>query len=157
WRLVGDNLRQVKISVLRRKEFRRLPWKNGRGVTEELAIFPAGSSFAVDPFLWRLSMAPVQEPGPFSPFPGYDRLLTLLDGSELSLLYRSGNRESVTPDRFTRFSGDLTVAGEPSKGPVTDFGILFRRDAVRVEAQILNLKSRLRSISLIDRTTFLVA
>ena len=49
-----------------------MPWKNGGGVTTEIA--KDGS----EPFLWRASRAQVASDGPFSYFPGYDRILIIL-------------------------------------------------------------------------------
>jgi environmental stress-induced protein Ves len=58
------------------------PWRNGGGVTRELACAPraAGRGFA-----WRISVADIEQPGPFSAFDGYHRRLVLLDGTGLYL------------------------------------------------------------------------
>ena len=55
------------------RQFR--PWKNGGGETAEIAVSPAGAGF--DDFDWRISTAIVAQSGPFSGFPGVDRVLTL--------------------------------------------------------------------------------
>ena len=34
----------VSLTVRRREEHRRMPWKNGLGVTEEIAIAPEGAT-----------------------------------------------------------------------------------------------------------------
>ncbi|MBN0683270.1 HutD family protein, partial [Pseudomonas aeruginosa] len=52
------------------------PWKNGAGETREIICVPAPDA----PFLWRASIATLQADGPFSPFPGVDRVITLLAG-----------------------------------------------------------------------------
>ena len=54
------------------------PWKNGGGVTRDVAVFPAEAND--DDFLWRASVATIAAAGPFSPFPGIDRTLILLGG-----------------------------------------------------------------------------
>ena len=38
---------------------RRVPWRNGRGTTEELAIWPAGATLERGDFDWRISKARV--------------------------------------------------------------------------------------------------
>ena len=53
-------------------------WKNGLGVTREIAAYPPGSD--LDSFGWRVSMASVDTGGPFSSFPGVDRQLAVLEG-----------------------------------------------------------------------------
>ena len=55
------------------------PWRNGGGVTRELASSPEG----VDDFDWRVSIAEVTASGDFSRFPGVDRTIVRL-GPELT-------------------------------------------------------------------------
>jgi len=59
-----------------------VPWRNGGGVTREVAV---GGSGGQD-FNWRISIADVNVPGPFSTFPGVDRIITLVDGVRMDLL-----------------------------------------------------------------------
>ena len=47
------------------------PWKNGGGLTREVAAFPANASMA--DFDWRISIADVAAAGPFSRFENVDR------------------------------------------------------------------------------------
>ncbi len=63
---------------------RRVPWRNGRGVTEEIAIWPGGASFENGDFDGRISKAGVTEPGPFSEFLGFDRVLVVTSGAGLT-------------------------------------------------------------------------
>ncbi|WP_207481661.1 HutD/Ves family protein [Arenibaculum pallidiluteum] len=112
-----------------RAEFRRMPWKNGGGETVEVAISPPGA--ALDAFDWRVSMATVAVPGPFSAFPGIDRTLAVLDGT---LALRFAGRETVRLDLASppmAFPADLPVEGEPVGGPVTDLNVMTRRGAFR--------------------------
>ena len=66
------------LSILRARDRREMPWKNGGGVTSEVLVFPADAGF--DTFGWRISIATIQVNGPFSQFPGVDRGLVLLAG-----------------------------------------------------------------------------
>jgi environmental stress-induced protein Ves len=43
------------LHVLRARDVPATPWKNGGGVTREIAVHPQGAGF--DDFVWRLSMA----------------------------------------------------------------------------------------------------
>ena len=53
-----------------------MPWRNGAGVTREIAREPAqGEHFA-----WRLSLASLQGDGPFSSYTGYQRCVALVEG-----------------------------------------------------------------------------
>jgi environmental stress-induced protein Ves len=64
--------------VIAPSQYRRTPWKNGGGLTEEIAAHPEGA--ALDGFDWRISIAAVDRDGPFSRFPGVDRTITLIEG-----------------------------------------------------------------------------
>ena len=66
----------MRMRVLRRADYRRMPWKNGGGWTTQLAAFP--ESDATVPFDWRVSIAEIESDGAFSAFPGYDRHIALL-------------------------------------------------------------------------------
>src|SRR5258708_2763617 len=61
----------LQIRQLTPADARRVPWKNGRGVTDELALWPPGASFERGDFDWRIACAGVDAAGPFSAFPGF--------------------------------------------------------------------------------------
>jgi len=62
--------------VIRSGERRRVPWRNGAGITEEVATGPDGPSGRP---LWRLSVADLgSDPSEFSAFPGRDRIFTVI-------------------------------------------------------------------------------
>ena len=69
--------------VLSPADSRRMPWKNGGGLTHEIAVHPSGAGMAA--FEWRVSVAEVAQDGPFSRFPGVDRTLVLLAGNGVRL------------------------------------------------------------------------
>ncbi len=73
----------MAVTLLKAENHRRMPWKNGGGVTVEIAVHPQGAS--VDDFDWRVSMATVASHGPFSIFPGIDRTLSVLEGDGILL------------------------------------------------------------------------
>ncbi|NMM43015.1 HutD family protein [Rhodospirillaceae bacterium KN72] len=64
------------------------PWKNGGGVTTEIAVFPPGAD--MDTFDWRVSTALVAQDGPFSAFPGVTRWLFLSHGDGFVLDFADG-------------------------------------------------------------------
>jgi len=63
------------VSLIRGADLVASPWKNGGGVTREVAAFPEGA--ALDAFVWRVSVADVAQAGPFSRFAGIDRTLAV--------------------------------------------------------------------------------
>ena len=104
----------------------RRPWKNGGGVTRELAIAPAGTG--LDDFDWRISCAQVASGGPFSPFPGIDRSLAVLAGAGLRLDFAGA--DPLTLDEACAplaFRGEQAVNAELLGGAVSDFNVMTRR------------------------------
>src|ERR1700743_3434281 len=97
-----------------------VPWKNGLGITREIAVEPAGAT--MDHFLWRVSIADVDTASPFSRFPGVDRVIVLLQGERVTMTL-DGEREHAltTPCTPFAFAGeahvDVTLAG----GATRDF------------------------------------
>ncbi|MBV8633841.1 MAG: HutD family protein [Burkholderiaceae bacterium] len=110
------------------------PWKNGGGVTRELACYPAGAGF--DDFLWRVSIADVHQSGPFSRFPGIDRVILLLDGGGMVLRDEAGEHaltEALAPHAFR---GELHIDAE-LVGPSRDFNLMLRRGRVEGAVSVL--------------------
>ncbi len=115
--------------VLSPADYRRMPWKNGGGHTTEIAAHPTGSGFAS--FDWRVSVADVQQDGPFSPFAGIDRTLVLLAGAGMRLTGDGEPLELRTPFEPVSFSGDQSLHCSLFAGPVRDFNLMVRRGIVR--------------------------
>ena len=122
---------------------RRVPWKNGRGVTEELALFPEHASFERGDFSWRISKAAVDADGAFSSFPGFERILVVTRGAGLVLTHGDeASRARLRALEPYRFSGDWSTEGALVRGPVSDFNVIFRRDVVEAEVEVLRLGRR---------------
>ncbi|MCM2294116.1 HutD family protein [Allorhizobium sp. BGMRC 0089] len=124
------------MTLLRPQDYRSMPWKNGMGVTIEIAVFPEGA--ALDAFDWRISMASVVEDGAFSCFTGIDRTLSILDGAGLELAV--AGEASVQLTRTTkphRFPADSPTHARLLDGPVTDFNVMTRRGACDHHVEVL--------------------
>lgn len=113
-----------------------VPWKNGGGITREVAVWPSGAGF--ETFHWRVSMAEVREAGPFSAFPGIDRTLAVLRG-RLRLILEDRSVELGPGEAPYSFPGDVPCHGEPMEGPVTDLNVMTRRGVISAQvARIAN-------------------
>jgi environmental stress-induced protein Ves len=113
------------------------PWKNGGGTTREIAAWPEGAG--MDGFDWRVSIATIDQAGPFSAFSGVDRVIMLLDGSGVRL--RSGDgridHRLDRPQAPFAFAGDMALDCELLGGRSTDFNVMTRRGRVRAEVRVL--------------------
>lgn len=124
------------IALLRAADRVAAPWKNGGGITREVAIWPPGSKF--DDFDWRISIAEVREPGPFSAFDGIDRIMAILSG-RLELRLPNGAVALDPASEPFAFAGDVPCEGIPLGGPVTDLNVMVRRG--RATARITRFQS----------------
>ncbi|MBY2946945.1 HutD family protein [Rhizobium leguminosarum] len=117
------------MRILRAGDHKRMPWKNGKGETVEIAVFPPGAS--INDFDWRISMATVAEDGPFSIFPGIDRTLAILDGNGM-LLDVAGSKPVLltTASNPLAFAADIPVAARLEDGAITDLNVMTRRDGL---------------------------
>ena len=97
------------MEIIRYAELKAHPWRNGGGVTRELASHPRarlpGRTHETARWDWRVSIAEVSKAGDFSAFPGMDRVLTVMEG-ELLLLSVDGAEHPLEKYRPFRFSGD---------------------------------------------------
>ena len=114
------------MRLLRAANHRRMPWKNGGGVTTEIAVFPAGAG--LDAFEWRLSMATVASDGPFSLFAGVDRTLAVLEGEGIVLSVEGRSEQRITPGSPpVSFAADRPTSAKLVSGAVTDLNAMIRR------------------------------
>lgn len=109
------------MKVLRRADYREMPWANGKGVTVELAKAEQDGRL-----LWRLSMATVAEDGPFSIFAGIERNLTVLDGAGFRLL-GDGIELDCRPLVPVAFAGDVPLRAVTRGAVSTDFNVMTAR------------------------------
>ncbi|KAJ3190625.1 hypothetical protein HK101_008528 [Irineochytrium annulatum] len=111
-----------KLTIIDRKSYKVMPWKNGLGETSEIAIHPEKVNYHKEDFDWRLSISEVKDSCSFSLFNGYDIALTLLPEEGASLMMRGtmsapavlhhNDQEHSVPIRplipYT-FAGEVTV------------------------------------------------
>ncbi len=136
--------------ILKPKDYVTVPWKNGAGTTSQIAIFPntTQSTLATESsFHWRLSSAVLTQPTPFSNFPGCDRILTLIEGEELTLHNQTQKKvTALKRGEIARFPGEDQIEGG-CRNPVTDLGLIFSRAHVTADCQTMAFSGKPRSLS----------
>ena len=124
--------------LLKAAGYRPMPWKNGQGMTREIACEPASG----EGFLWRLSIAEVAASGDFSLFAGYDRTIALASGAGMRLDFAEAPAK-VIDRRFEPFgfSGDWHCRCSLLAGPVSDFNLMVDRGRARATTEVLRLEA----------------
>lgn len=91
----------------------------------------------MDDFGWRVSLAEVTADGAFSVFPGVDRTLTLAEGAGMDLAI--GGVRRLVDRRYApqRFPGDEPTDCRLLAGPVVNFNVMYRRDAVSADTAVV--------------------
>jgi hypothetical protein len=115
----------TETGIFRLSERVYRPWKNGGGQTAEIAVAPAGAGF--EDFDWRISTALVAASGPFSAFPGVDRVLTVLEGGAIALTVGDQERRLDAASEPFAFSGDEPAAALLEGPALLDFNVMVRR------------------------------
>jgi environmental stress-induced protein Ves len=137
----------MQIALIPAASLVAMPWKNGGGVTREIAAYPPGA--ALDAFVWRVSVADVAQAGPFSRFSGIDRTLVLLSGAGM-LLDDAGNTGDggdavdakphthalTKPFDIARFAGEANIDARLVDGATRDFNLMVRRGAATGEVDV---------------------
>lgn len=120
----------TRLRLLRAHDYRRMAWKNGGGITTEIAR----SRGDTDAFDWRVSIAEIAQDGDFSIFPEVDRELMLLDGGGVELAI--GCEEPIALTRRYQkhaFPGEAPVSCRLLDGPTRDFNLMVRRGRYAAE------------------------
>lgn len=94
-------------------------WRNGGGVTREVVASRKPE--------WRLSIASLQESGPFSFFPGLDRTFLVASGGGVTL-HVDASAHPLAFGQCLAFGGESTVVADvPPEGGV-GVNLMVRRD-----------------------------
>jgi len=126
-----------------------MPWKNHRGTTTEIFIFPENSSVQDDSYLWRVSSAAIASSCSFSQFLGFDRTVLLLEGESMALNHDCVDRPQVVQRMVPyRFKGEWQTTCEIADRAVQDFNLIVRRGKVVADLQVLQVAQVQTEISL---------
>jgi environmental stress-induced protein Ves len=143
----------TNTTLIRGADLVAAPWKNGGGVTREVAVFPLNAG--LDAFTWRVSIAEVAQAGPFSRFAGIDRTLVLLSGAGMwldesderderdgtlntngSAAHTAKTHALTQPLDIARFAGEARIEARLIDGATRDFNLMVRRGAASAETAV---------------------
>ncbi|MGP0225233.1 MULTISPECIES: HutD/Ves family protein [unclassified Paenarthrobacter] len=129
------------MDIIRFADLRPQPWRNGGGVTRELASHPKAASEQDGTWDWRVSIADVSKAGDFSAFPGMERVITIIDG-ELLLLTVDGSEHPLEKYRPFRFSGEAASSATLPTGDVRDLNVIARADKFKGYTSIVEISKK---------------
>lgn len=113
------------------------PWRNGGGVTREVARYPAEPDRLAD-FDWRVSLAEVERDGPFSAFADVDRVIVLVDGAAMTLTV-DGVRHQLRRHQPFAFDGGRPTSVHLPAGPTRDLNVMTARGRFRATVDVLEV------------------
>jgi hypothetical protein len=123
------------MRIIRRSELREGRWRNGLGVSWDIA----SESKGCEDFDWRFAIARIDRDVPFSIYPGVDRIFTLIEGGGLDLDFAA--RPSLAVDRCFvphPYPCDIETFCRLREGPCRALNLFTRRGAWTATADILS-------------------
>ena len=116
------------------KDFKVMPWKNGKGSTTELYRIDVGAEMA-----FRVSTAKIEHSSPFSDFSGYDRTLVNLGPSSMQLMIDGQDVRTLAELEHIHFDGGAKARGEVHE-PCDDLNVFCRKDQFFASTIVRSLK-----------------
>ncbi|CAF1009393.1 unnamed protein product [Rotaria sordida] len=146
------------MMLLRANEHKQMVWKNGGGITSEIARVPNNEH---EDFDWRLSIAQVKPPGgPFSIFPGIDRTLCVMSQHELYLMLNNNSDDMIYLNQDSlpySFPGELSITCQLHSETLTDFNVMTRRTKFRHDVERVKMTAKQeKTINVLDNTNEIV-
>lgn len=125
-----------RVIILRESSYVTVPWKNGGGVTREILRSPPESAA----FDWRLSLATIDSPGPFSAFEGYHRTLVLVRGAGVELTFAQHGRSKLNSvGQTVSFDGGWQTSCTLLDGPSTDLNLMVSQQRAQSASRVVQL------------------
>ena len=129
----------VRFTTIDPAAFRHSPWKNGGGVTIDVAesMLPGFAPGSWEGLVWRFGRTAIVTPAPFSDLSGYDRQQVLVSGSGLVLETPGGEIDVRQPFMPVRFAGETPIVSRLEAGPVEVVNLLGDRSRVSIDLSCL--------------------
>ena len=129
----------IRLAPIDPTAFRHTPWKNGGGVTIDVAesLLPGFAPGSWEGMLWRFGRTAIVTPGPFSDLRGFDRQQVLVSGQGLVLETAAGEIDVRQPFKPVRFAGETAIVSRLEAGPVEVVNLLGDRSLVSIDLSCL--------------------
>ncbi len=129
----------LALTTLHPADFTRTPWKNGGGVSIDIAAeydaeAPAGTGGSL---VWRLGRTTIASAGPFSDLTGYDRQQVVVAGRGLVLETPQGEIDLRLPFQPVAYDGGLAITSRLEDGPVEVVNLIADRSRTRIAITVI--------------------
>lgn len=117
----------------------RSPWKNGGGVTVDIAWerLPGSVPGSWEGLVWRLGRTTISMPAPFSDLSGFDRCQVVTGGSGLVLDTSRGEVDLRQPFVPARYPGEAPISSILENGPVEVVNLIADRSLAAIRLDVL--------------------
>jgi uncharacterized protein len=125
----------IRVTALNPAAYRHTPWKNGGGVTIDVAecMLPGFAPGGWEGMVWRFGRTAIVTAGPFSDLSGFDRQQVLVAGLGLVLKTPVGEIDVRAPFRPVRFAGETRIISRLEAGPVEVVNLIGDRSRVSID------------------------
>jgi uncharacterized protein len=123
------------VEPLALEDYRRIPWKNGRG---ELVVVDSegGESWQNRGVAWHFGRTAIVEEGPFSDYTGYERLQVVIKGAGLVLMARDHEIDLRRPMHPQRYDGGTPIRTRLEKGSVEVVNLIADRARFDIDLRV---------------------
>jgi hypothetical protein len=123
------------MRIIRNRDFRETRWRNGMGISWDIAADPPET----EDFGWRFATALIERDVPFSIYPQVDRIFTLIEGDGLDLDFEGGRILAVErPFVPHPFACDVAAFCRLRRGPCRALNLLMARGRWLAAVDILS-------------------
>lgn len=112
----------------------RQPWKNGGGVTIDIAGEGGENGWA--DVVWRYGRTSILTPAPFSDLTGFERLQIVIRGRGLVLVTPDGEIDLREPFRPARYDGGTPIVSKLENGTVEVVNLIGDRARCRIDLRV---------------------
>lgn len=129
----------MRITHLSPASYTRSPWKNGGGVTIDIAEerLPGSEAGSWEGLVWRLGRTTISLPAPFSDLSGFDRCQVVTGGSGLVLDTAHGEIDLRQPFVPARYPGEAPISSRLEHGPVEVVNLIADRTRAAIRLEVL--------------------
>jgi environmental stress-induced protein Ves len=130
----------IELTALDPAAYRHTPWKNGGGVTTDVAeaMLPGFAPGSWEGMVWRFGRTAIVTSGPFSDLSGFDRAQVLVAGQGLVLETAAGEIDVRQPFSPVRFAGETSIVSRLESGPVEVVNLIGDRARVSIDLSCLS-------------------